>query len=92
MLVTAPKPPMVWNDSMPSVLARMSSTFFSTMLVRSSEAPGGSWTLTPKMPWSSSGMKPAGMTRANRPAPIATAATIAIVSSERRTSRRDTWT
>ena len=70
----------------------MSSTFFSTRLVRSSDAPAGSWTFTPKMPWSSSGMNPAGSTRAKRLAPTATAATIAMVSSARRTSTRDTLT
>ncbi len=70
----------------------MSSIFFSTTLVRSSDAPAGSWTLTPKMPWSSSGMKPAGSTRANRLAPMATATTMPMVSSERRTSSRDTFT
>ena len=83
---------MVWKDSIPSVFARISSTFLSTALVRSSEAPGGSWTATPKIPWSSSGMNPAGITRAKRPAPTATTATIPIVRIPRRTSRRETLT
>jgi len=56
--------------------------------VRSSEAPGGSCTLTEKTPWSSSGTKPAGSTLPKNPAPTITAATSTIVSHERRTRRR----
>jgi hypothetical protein len=40
VLVTAPYPPIVWNDSTPSTLLSISSTLRSTALVRSSEAPG----------------------------------------------------
>ena len=50
---------------------------------------GRQLTLTPKMPWSSSGMKPAGSAPPKRPAPTATAATITMVRIERRTRRRE---
>ena len=62
----------------------------STAAVRSSDAPGGSCTLTPMMPWSSSGMNPAGIARPKSPAPTATTRTIRIVSTARRTSSRAT--
>ena len=70
---------------MPSVLPRISSTWASTALVRSSDAAGGSVTLMPKMPWSSSGMKPAGSAPPKRPAPTATSTTMPMVRIERRT-------
>ncbi len=77
---------------MPSVLARIASTWASTALVRSSDAPAGSVTLTPRMPWSSSGMNPAGSRLPKKPAPTATNATSTIVRIERRTRIRQPFT
>src|SRR5262249_18271497 len=54
---------------------------------RSREAAGGSVTLTPKIPWSSSGMKPAGGALPKKPAPAATPATVTMGNIERRPSR-----
>jgi hypothetical protein len=67
-------------------LPRISSTWASTALVRSSDAAGGRVTLTPKMPWSSSGMNPAGSAPPKKPAPTITRTTMPIVRIERRTS------
>jgi hypothetical protein len=67
------------------------STWERTALVRSREEPAGRLTLTPKIPWSSSGMKPAGMALPKRPAPTATTATIPMVRTERRTRIWAPW-
>ncbi len=83
--MTTPYPPIVWNDSIPSIFPRISSTWESTALVRSSEAAGGRVTLMPKIPWSSSGMNPAGSFPPKKTAPRATTATMRIVRIERRT-------
>ncbi len=88
VLVTAPRPPMVWKESTSSSPRTSSSTCLSTASVRSSEAPGGSVMLMPKMPWSSSGMKPARSAPPKKPAPTATTTTTAMVRNERRTSMR----
>ncbi len=88
VLVTRPKPPIVAKESTPSVLATICSTRVSTAAVRSSEAPGGSCTLTPRSPWSSSGMNPAGSWRPSRPAPRMTTPTSRMVRKAFRTRIR----
>ena len=52
---------------MPSVPFSTCSTCFTTPSVRSSEEAGGSWTLSMKMPMSSSGTNPAGSALPERP-------------------------
>ena len=50
LLVSMPSPPIALQASTPSVFARISSICRSTLSVRWSDEPSGSWTLIMKMP------------------------------------------
>jgi hypothetical protein len=70
--------PMIANVSCtPGRPLAMFSTWRTTLPVRATEAPSGSWMATKKPPWSSDGRNPLGVMRANPkiPAPKASAST-----------------
>ena len=84
-LVRMPRPPTPVQATMPSVFFSTCSTCFTTPSVRSSEEAGGSWTLSMKMPRSSSGTNPAGSARPSAPVATVASTITPMVSVARRT-------